>query len=108
MKIDQIAQNVYLAGRHLLGTEEWDKLSAWDRYIHISLARACEIRKLEDSAVQVHTYWRASRKADGWNFGPEWNGPQKECPLLASYDDLLSEQQQYIQLCYAMVRVLAP
>ena len=56
---------------------------------------------------QLHGVWLKDRKADGWRFGPQYDGLGKRDPLIRPWSRLTRLTQLREQLFVAVVRALS-
>ena len=50
---------------------------------------------VEQIAVNVHEAWAASRKAEGWKYGPKRDDERKKHPCLVPYGELPESEREY-------------
>ena len=58
------------------------------------------------SGVYLHDTWSASRRADGWVYGPEKSYIEKTHPCLVGYHELPAEQRIKDDLFLAVIRCM--
>lgn len=46
-------------------------------------------------AKNVHETWAAQRLAEGWTYGPKYDGEKKKTPWLVPYEELPESEKDY-------------
>lgn len=83
----------------------WDEAPDWQKISAVAGATGA-IANPEATPADMHGFWMADKRADGWVYGPVKDPEAKTHPCMVPYDQLPPEQRAKDALFLAVVRAM--